>query len=249
MKNIRIIPSLLLENKRLVKGKKFADHVDSGDPIKTCVAYESQLADEIIIIDLEAHKKKIKPNFEILKDISSECNTPITFGGNISVEEDAIKLIQNGADKIIINSNLKKNSLVNSLSKKFGNQSIVAGVDIIREKESYRVLTNGVLSTMNPLKEIAEILSMDIGELKITFIDYEGMKKGFDFTFAKQILDSSTKPIIFEGGIGTLEDINYALEIGIDSIALGHMITFGDNNIFKIKQFLQNKKFELRLRD
>ena len=68
-------------------------------------------------------------------------------------------------------------------------------------------------------------------------------------SIAKQILDSSTKPIIFEGGIGTLEDINYALEIGIDSIALGHMITFGDNNIFKIKQFLQNKKFELRLRD
>ena len=90
MKNFRIIPSLLIKDKRLVKGKNFKNHIDSGDPVKTCVAYDSQLADEIILVDLGAFEKKTKPDFETLDKVVNECNTPLTFGGNISNLDDAI---------------------------------------------------------------------------------------------------------------------------------------------------------------
>ena len=83
MSKIRIIPSLLIRNKRLVKGIQFKNHKDAGDPITTCIAFESQLADEICIIDLDAYKKKIKPDIDLLKKIISKVSTPITFGGNV----------------------------------------------------------------------------------------------------------------------------------------------------------------------
>ena len=98
--NIRIIPSLLLNNNRLVKGKLFSNYVDAGDPIKTCVAHDSQFCDEISIIDLYAYKNNTAPDYKILEKISSEVTTPILFGGNIKDIKTVEMLIRNGADKV-----------------------------------------------------------------------------------------------------------------------------------------------------
>ncbi len=248
MKNFRIIPSLLIKDKRLVKGKNFKNHVDSGDPVKTCVAYDSQLADEIILIDLGAFEKKIKPDFEILDKVVSECNTPITFGGNISNLDDAICAIKAGADKVLINSNLNEN-LINQISEKFGNQSIVAGIDLILKDNKIFQFHNNQILEINIYDKISKILKLNIGELKITFVDKEGTKKGFNHNLAQEIIKITDKPVIFEGGFSTLEDINFAFKKNINSIALGSMITFSDNNIFKIKQFLENIDYDMRLRN
>ena len=248
MQNFRIIPSLMFENERLVKGKQFNNHIDSGDPIKTCVAYDSQYADEICLIDLGAYKYKTKPNFELLKKIVSECNTPITFGGNVSSVDDAKNIINSGADKILINSNLSRR-LTDEISSKFGAQSIVGGIDIYKENENYKVFQQKKILNIDPIKKIEEILKFNLGEIKITFVNNEGSKKGFDNKFSKKIINISDKPIIFEGGFSNLEDINLAFKEGIDSIALGTMVTFSDNNIFKIKQFLENKGHDMRLRN
>ncbi len=249
MDNIRIIPSLLLYEDRLVKGVKFINHIDSGDPIKTCVAYDSQIADEIILIDLKAYKNNLTPNYSLLKKICSEANTPITFGGNIKNEDEAIKSIYYGADKIIINNNLDNTNLIKNLSRKIGNQAIVAGLDIFKDNGEYKLYKRGKILNYNPLKKVEEILSLDIGELKITFVNNEGTKMGFDVKYASKILKISNKPIIFEGGFGSLSDIEKAFDNGISSIALGSMITFSDNNIFKIKQYLENKGYNIRLRN
>ena len=104
--NIRIIPSLLLNNNRLVKGKLFSNYVDAGDPIKTCVAHDSQFCDEISIIDLYAYKNNTAPDYKILEKISSEVTTPILFGGNIKDIKTVEMLIRNGADKVLVNSNI-----------------------------------------------------------------------------------------------------------------------------------------------
>ena len=119
MSKIRIIPSLLVKNNRLVKGIEFQNHKDAGDPVTTSVALESQLADEICIIDLDAYEKKIEPNVDILTKIASKVYTPITFGGNISKINDVKKIITSGADKVLINYHSDANDLINRcLAKK-----------------------------------------------------------------------------------------------------------------------------------
>ncbi len=248
MNNFRIIPSLLLKGKRLVKGKKFKNHIDSGDPVKTCVAYDSQLADEIFLVDLEAFEKKKEPNYKILNEIISECNTPITFGGNINSIDIATKSIKSGADKVLINTNLNK-KIVNQISEKFGGQSIVAGIDIILKDNKIFQFQNNQIKEINIYEKISEIINLNIGELKITFVEREGTESGFNFELAKEIIKISNKPVVFEGGFSTLEDINLAFKKNINSIALGAMITFSDNNIFKIKQFLENQGYDMRLRN
>ena len=102
MSKIRIIPSLLIRNKRLIKGIQFKNHKDAGDPITTCIAFESQLADEICIIDLDAYEKKIKPDTDLLKKIISKVSTPITFGGNVSSIIDVKKICEDQIRKYFV---------------------------------------------------------------------------------------------------------------------------------------------------
>ena len=137
--NIRIIPSLLLNNNRLVKGKLFSNYVDAGDPIKTCVAHDSQFCDEISIIDLYAYKNNTAPDYKILEKISSEVTTPILFGGNIKDIKTVEMLIRNGADKFLVNSNIFEKKLTKDITNFFGKQSLVGGVDVISFEGKYKI--------------------------------------------------------------------------------------------------------------
>lgn len=247
--NIRIIPSLLLKNKRLVKGKMFKNFVDAGDPVKTCVAHDSQLCDEISIIDIDAYKKKIEPDVEILKLITNEINSPILYGGNINNINTVEMLIKNGADKILINSNLFKKDIASEVINSFGKQSLVGGIDLFYDQNNYHVLCEGNLLKIDYLEYIQKVINLNVGEIKITFVNLEGTRKGLDIETAKQISKISDIPIIFEGGTKNLRDILNAVEEGVNAIAIGSMFIFSDNNIFKVKQFLDNRGVNIRLRN
>jgi cyclase len=248
-KNIRVIPSLLLKKGRFVKGKHFQNHIDAGDPVKTCVAHNSQFADELIIVDLDAYEKNLRPNITLLEKIISEINTPVAFGGNIDNLEIAEKIIRSGADKLLINSNLSNEKLIKNISLIFGRQAIVACIDLIRIEDEYKVYIRGKILKDSFTEYFKNVLKKEIGEIKITFVNLEGSRKGIDIDFAKKLLSTSNVPIIFEGGLSNLSDIEKAITAGIESIALGTMLVFSDNNIFKIKQFLQNRNIPVRLRD
>lgn len=247
MSKIRIIPSLLIKKSRSVKGKKFSNHKDCGDIVSLCNSHEGQLADEIILIDLEAYQNKTAPKSNIIKKINNECSTPLIFGGNISTFKDALSAINYGADKLLINTNLEKKNLIKSISEYFGNQAVVAGIDLIKRGNKYIVYNKK--GDINPLDWIKKVLKKNVGEIKITFVDQEGSGENFDFKYAKKILEYTDRPVIFEGGMGNLNDINNAIKNGIDSIALGFMLSYKDNNIFKIKQYLENNGYDVRLRN
>lgn len=249
MTSIRIIPSLLLKNNRLVKGKEFKNHRDCGDPVKTCVSYEGQLADEIILVDLDAYTKKKKPNFDILKSINNECNTPIAFGGNISSEYEFEKCVRNGADKIIINTNLENEKLIANLVKNFGSQSIIAGIDIIKQNDNFKIFKRGETLQSDIFSYIQKITELEVGEIKITYVHLEGTGRGFEQEVSKKISSETNLPIIFEGGFDKLHELDKAIKNNFSAIALGNMITFSDNNLFKIKQYLENCGHDVRLRN
>ncbi len=246
MIDIRIIPSLLIKNNRVVKGVKFSNHKDAGDPITTCLALESQLADEICIIDLDAYEQKRSPNIDYLKNIVSKISTPITYGGNITNIDEVRKIITNGADKVIINYDESSDDLINEIANKFGRQSITAAVDLIKENNSWKIFKNKKIINTDHHDYIKFISKKRIGEIKITFVSNEGMRTGFDLVQIKQISNLIKTPIIFEGGLGSLSQINEAINHGAKSIAIGTMIIFSDNNIFKIKQYLKNENQKIR---
>jgi len=247
MSKIRIIPSLLIKNNRLVKGIQFQNHKDAGDPVSTCVALESQLADEICIIDLDAYEKKIKPNITLLEKIISKISTPITFGGNISCIDDVKKIINNGADKVLINYDKYSDQLIDEIADLFGRQSITIAIDLIKKENEWNIYKNGKIVSSNISEYINKVSKKRIAEIKVTFVSNEGMKVGFEGEIIKKIKTENKIPIIFEGGLGNLDHIDQAINFGAEGIALGGMIIFMDNNIFKIKQFLKNAKKNVRI--
>ena len=249
MVKIRIIPSLLLKNKRLVKGVNFKNHLDAGDPLKTCVAHQSQFADEIILIDLDAYEKNISPNYNTIKKIAEQCFTPLTVGGNIDSFEKAIKVIRNGADKILLNSASEDKDLIKKVSTYLGSQCVVIGIDIINTKNQYFIYRRGHKLEIPAEDYILKLVDQDVGEVKITFVNLEGKKRGMDLHFITKISKLINLPTIFEGGLGSLTHIIEAIQAGANSLALGSMLVFSDNNIFKIKQEIKNRQFKTRLRD
>jgi len=247
MSKIRVIPSLLIKNERLVKGIQFKNHKDAGDPITTCVALESQLADEICIVDLDAYEKKISPDISLLKKIVTKVSTPITFGGNISNIDDVKKIITNGADKVLINYDTHSDQLITDIADLFGRQSITIAIDLINKKNNWHIHKHGQIINENIFSYIKKVSEKRIGEIKITFVSNEGMKNGFEKQIIQEIQKKINIPIIFEGGLGSLDQIDEAIKSGVEGIALGTMIIFMDNNIFKIKQFIVNAGHKIRV--
>jgi cyclase len=243
---IRIIPSLLLSNKKLVKGKKFTNHINAGYPSSICLALESQKCDEIFLIDLDSYKNCKDPDFKSLNEVSKNISTPITFGGGIKNFEQVKKAFRLGADKIYFSQILfKDKEIINETKKIFGSQSIVAGINIINFNDKNYLLEDKE-KNIDIFDHIKSLIKYGVGELKITFVNNEGSEKGMDLDLSKRIISSVDLPVIFEGGIGNIEQITDMIKIGANSFAIGTLITFKDYNIFKIKQYLLNKGYKVR---
>lgn len=247
MSYIRIIPSLLLSEKKLVKGVKFKNHKNAGSPITSINALDSQNCDEIFLIDLDSYKNKVKPDYDILNKISEISSSPITFGGGINSLEKAEMAFASGADKVYLNNIIfNKPELISEIAKKYGNQSIISGINIVKENDDYFILEDSK-KKINPIKYSQYLEDIGSAEIKITFVNLEGTKKNLDIDYAVKIKEKVNIPCIYEGGIGKLEDISVCIKNGIDSIAIGTMIIFSDCNIIKIKHFLKNLKYKVRV--
>jgi len=248
MKYLRIIPSLLLSNGKLVKGCSFKNHKNAGSPASTVVALDSQGADEIFLLDIDSYiSNKKEPDLETLKKVSKISSTPITFGGGINNHEIAKKVLRSGAEKIYLNRAVIKNkNIIKELVSHFGGQAVVIGINLTEYKNSYKIYEDKN-NIINLIDYIREIQNLGIGEIKITYVDREGSKKGLDLKFSKYIHKFVRVSSIFEGGIGNLSQLEECFKNDIKAVALGSMITFSDYNIVKIKRYLFNKNYEIRL--
>lgn len=243
---LRIIPSLLLSNKKLVKGICFKNHKNAGSPITTTMAFENQGADEISIIDIDCYNKNIEPDYNTLNEIAKFSKTPITFGGGIKNTDIAKKVIRAGAEKIYLNRTaLFKSEIIKDLIKIFGGQAIVVGINIIKDGSKYKIYED-INSKINLEEYVLQIQNLGIGEIKIMFVDREGKKIGIDLDYCEYLNKLIFVSAIYEGGIGTLDDIEDAFN-KINALSLGTMLIFNDYNIVKIKSHLFNKGYKVRL--
>lgn len=247
----RIIPLFLLRGSRLVKGTRFEDFVDVGDPTSQAMIYDAQGADEIVIVDIEASAKESLINTQVISSVITKCRLPIACGGGIKDIEDARRCFEAGADKIVINTYAVLNSrLIRNLADEFGSQSVVVSIDVKKNNlGNYDIyIFSGKQKVDMTLTDYLDmVIGNGAGEIIITSIDKEGTLSGFDYKLYSKLKGSVSIPLIASGGAGSYDDITKLFrESDCDACAIGKMLCLRDYDIVRIKSYIKGKKVLVR---
>ncbi len=252
----RIIPCLDVDKGRVIKGVKFVEHVDAGDPVEQAKFYDREKADELVFYDITASAEARQIMLDVVKRTSEEVFIPLTVGGGIRTIEDIKEIIQGGADKISLNTAAVKNpEIITSGAESFGNQCIVVSIDAKRVQKdsqaepSWEVYINGgrTPTGINALEWAQEAESLGAGELVLNSIDADGTKDGYDLVLNRTVDEKANIPIVASGGCGNLEHIYQVLTAGKASAALAASIFhFREYSIQEAKDYLSARKVLLR---
>ncbi len=247
----RLIPSLLLMGKRLVKGVRFADYRDAGNPATTARAHNHQSADELFVCDIEASRLGRGPDLEVIGKIADECFMPLTVGGGIHSLDVAGACMETGADKLCLTGTaLDRPELIEELAACYGTQAVVVGIDVVARPQGgwqlYDYRTAQTIADRDPFAWAKEVAARGAGEIRLMAVDREGTRTGYDLGLYEKMRQTVALPIVLEGGAGSLNDIEAAFRAGVDGIAVGAMLVFADHNLVKIKQHLVTRECNVR---
>lgn len=244
MLKTRIIPVLLLKNGRMVKGKKFKDFRDVGDPVSAARIYNAQNADELIILDIDATHQNRNVVVDIIERVSKECFMPLAVGGGIRSGADIRSLLLAGADKVVITTAAVEDpEFIREAARDFGSQCIVAGIDVMREESGYSVWTHsGTKRTpLDLLQHVRGLERNGAGEIFVNAIDRDGMMCGYDLELAEMVQRSTSLPVIIAGGAGNFEHLRDAiLRAKVHAVGCSSVFHFGDNNPIRARAYLKN---------
>ncbi len=240
----RIIPIQLLLNGRLVKSKRFEGWRDVGDPIKSSAVYNAQLADELIFLNITREARSIKQLADLIHEVSKVCFMPLSVGGGVSSPEAAAFLIENGADKIVINSAAYRNyDLINKISHRFGSQALIIGIDVKRHEKELIVMSECGLKSekISLIQHMKMCEEHGAGEFLIQSVDHDGVMDGFDIELLNLACANSKLPIIGCGGAGNFNHLKDAfLQTDVSALACGSIFNFTDSNPLRAKSYLTN---------
>ena len=248
----RIIPCLDIKDGRTVKGTNFVNLRDAGDPVELGALYASQGADELVFLDITATVEKRKTLSELANRIAHHINIPFTVGGGISSVEDVNVLLQNGADKISVNTAaFKKPELINELAKEFGSQCVVLAIDTRKEEDGewYVYLNGGRTKTeMKCVDWAKQAVDLGAGEILLTSMNHDGTKQGFAIDITRTLSTQLPVPVIASGGGGTMEHFITVFNEGKADAALAASIFhFKEIAIPELKQFLFENNIPVRV--
>ncbi|RXG23415.1 imidazole glycerol phosphate synthase subunit HisF [Leeuwenhoekiella aequorea] len=247
----RIIPCLDIKNGRTVKGVNFIDLRDAGDPVELAAKYAETGADELVFLDISATEERRKTLADLVLRVAEKINIPFTVGGGISSVEDVDILLQNGADKVSINSSAVKNpKLINELAAKFGSQCVVVAIDAKQINGKWTVhLVGGKVPTDLDLFEWAqEVESRGAGEILFTSMDHDGTKAGFADEALARLSELLNIPVIASGGAGTMQHFTDTFTSGkADAALAASVFHFHEIDIPLLKLELKSKNIPIRL--
>ncbi len=219
----RVIPCLLLKNRRLVKTVQFGSPTYLGDPINAVRIFNDKEVDELILVDITATIEKRKPLTKQISEIASECFMPLCYGGGIRSIEDVTEILALGVEKVSINSYAVENpAFIEMAASRFGSQSIVVSIDVRKKRFGrYEVFTeSGRKGTgRDPIALAKEMESSGAGEILLNSIDQDGTMQGYDLPLIKSVSEAVRIPVIGCGGAGSVADLAAAIEIGKASAA------------------------------
>jgi|SRR5699024_610743 len=245
MKNRKIIACLDIREGRTVKGIKFKDLCDAGDPVELARNYVSQGVDELVFLDISATKEKRRPQIDWIKRVAREVNIPFTVGGGIRNLEEARLVFEAGADKISINSAAVANpELITALADEFGKKRIVLAIDAKRMKNEWKVVCNGgdFPTNLSAVAWAKKGETLGAGRILLTSMDNDGMKNGFAIKLTRSVSEAVNIPVIASGGAGRMKDFKTVFKQTKAIAALGAgVFHFGAINISTLKTYLKQQ--------
>ena len=247
----RIIPCLDIKDGRTVKGTNFVDLRDAGDPVELGALYAREGADELVFLDITATNEKRKTLSELVNRIAHHINIPFTVGGGISSVEDVQVLLQNGADKISVNTSaFKRPELIRELSQEFGSQCVVLAIDTKKEEDGnwYVYLNGGRLKTSVLCTDWAkQAVDLGAGEILLTSMNHDGTKQGFALDITQTLSSTLPVPVIASGGGGKMEHFKDVFEnAGADAALAASIFHFKEISIPDLKKYLQENGIVVR---
>jgi len=247
----RIIPCLDVKDGRTVKGVNFVNLRDAGDPIELAIKYADQNADELVFLDISATEQKRKTLTELVRKVAQAIDIPFTVGGGISSVEDVEVLLQNGADKVSINSAaVKRPELINELAAKFGSQCIVVAMDAKQINGEWKIhLVGGKVPTeINLFDWAIEVAKRGAGEILFTSMDHDGTKNGFANKALAKMSQEVNIPVIASEGAGiTKHFIDAFTEGKADAALAASIFHFGEIAVPDLKKELKKHQIAVRL--
>ncbi len=247
----RIIPCLDVKAGRVVKGVRFLDLQDAGDPVQVARAYDREGADELCFLDITASHENRAIILDVVARTADQVFMPLTVGGGINKPEDIRKLLQAGADKVSINTGaVNRPEFVREAAERFGSQCIVVAIDAKRIANAWEVFTHGGRNPtgIDAYEWAQRMERYGAGEILLTSMDRDGTKKGYDLELTKAISEGVTVPVIASGGVGNLEHVYEGLTRGRASAALAASIFhYREYSIAECKQYLHQRGLTVRL--
>jgi len=247
----RVIPCLDVDKGRVVKGVKFVDIIDAGDPVEISRRYNETGADEIMFLDITASNEERRITLDTIARIASEVFIPLTVGGGVRSLEDIRNLLLAGADKVSINSAAVKDpNFVSEAAERFGSQCIVVAIDARKKFNSWDVLIYGGRKSVNldAIIWAQKMQNSGAGEILLTSMDRDGTREGFDLELTRAISDKLSIPVIASGGVGSLEHFYDGLVKGhANAVLAASLFHFGEVSIKEVKNFLSKKGILVRV--
>ncbi len=258
MLTVRVVPCLDVKAGRVVKGVKFRDHRDAGDPVELAAFYNDEGADELVFYDITASSDERAIMLEVVERTADQVFIPLTVGGGLRTVEDIRRMLESGADKVSINTAAVRNpQLISDGAERFGSQCIVLGMDAQRALGSnptrWGVYTHtgadgGRAAGIDAVEWAIRAVGLGAGEIVVNSIDADGTRQGYDLELLRTISEAVTVPVVASGGAGTLEHLAEAVRLGkADAVLAASIFHYGDYSIRQAKEHLQAQGIPVRL--
>jgi len=256
MFKVRVIPCLDVKDGRVVKGVRFVNLRDAGDPVEAAIAYDAAGADELTFLDITASHENRDIILDVVRRTAEACFMPLTVGGGVRTLEDIRRLLASGADKVSINTAaVARRALVREAAEKFGDQCIVVAIDAKKvsrpgEPDRWEIFTHGGRNAtgLDAVDYAREVVALGAGEILLTSMDRDGTGQGFDIALTRAVADAVTVPVIASGGVGTLEHLVEGIRDGHATAVLAASIFhFGQFSVREAKAHMAAKGLPMRL--
>jgi cyclase len=248
----RIIPCLDVDNGRVVKGVRFVDIRDAGDPVEIARRYDEQGADEVTFLDITASSDNRETMVHVVEAMAAEVFIPLTVGGGIRKVEDVRRMLNAGADKVAVNTAAVANpDFVKAAADHFGSQCIVVAIDAKQTgPDQWEVFTHGgrKATGIDVVAWARKMTGFGAGEILLTSMDRDGTKDGFDLKLTRAVCDAVSIPVIASGGVGNLDHLVEGIRTGhADAVLAASIFHFGEYTVGQAKQRLMEAGIEVRL--
>jgi len=263
----RLIPCLDVKDGRVVKGVRFVELRDAGDPVAAALAYDAQGADELVFLDITASHEGRSTMLDVVRRTAEGIYMPLTVGGGVRSLDDIRTLLRAGADKVSLNTAaLERPALVTEAARAFGSQCIVAAIDAKavawrgaaegepsayrREASAWQVFTHGGRRPVerDAVEWAREVQALGAGEILLTSMDRDGTGQGYDLALTRAVAEAVSVPVIASGGVGSLEHVREGVVEGrADAALVASLFHFGQHSVPEAKRYLADRGVPVRL--